>query len=769
MEIDYNPRAKECIERAKKICQELEGTSVHPMDVFMATLLARHESIQMFLSYCTSNPIVIIQESASYCQNIKRIKKKNISWKREASKIINKAKEEAINADCSFVGVEHLFLSALKHSEEIKNFLAGLAVDNENFYESFQSFNENLNKEEEPVPHGMHAKARNENSYIDKYCDHINSRVLDKKFQFFGRDDEIKDMMTALCRKQKSNVVLVGEAGVGKTALVEGLALAMESPPKDSDIAFVKMDLLELKLSDMLAGAIYRGEFEKRLNETVKEIQARPAKTVVFIDEFHMIVGAGDKEGSMDAANILKPALANGELSCIGATTWAEYKKYIEKDSALSRRFEVIVVNEPSVEETTDILLNCKGSYEDFHDVQFSEHAISRLVKAADTYIPYRRFPDKAFDLLDEAGTFFKLRQCKRPQYLIDLENELREFIATEGKDKSKVGAYDKKAEEFRDGMEKWTEEISKMPPVGVADIDSFITKKFKLGSERTSLEETLKQKIVGQSEVIEEFVTLQRAMALQRRKNRPRMSVLLAGPQGVGKTLLPSLYAEFLPSGLEGLEVFDMSQYRDEMSVNKLIGSSAGYVGYDKGGVLTEKLKKNPKSVLLFENIDRAHPAVIDILAQIINSGLLHDNIGQKINCSQATVFFTTTQVQKQSAGFGDTGQSVIDKRKLPADILNAVDKLLVFKHLDKESLVEIARRHLEENVLNIQTSTEVLEYVVGLCDSETGARPVISKVEELLVGSAYRKLSPDTENETFFIKKLDKTFEATIINSDE
>lgn len=782
MELDYNPRAKECIDKSKQICKELGGTSVNPMDVFLATLISRHEIIRGFISNCTSDPLGLVQGAAEYCQQMKRIPRKRISWKRESSRIIKQAQNEAQASNDPYVGEDHIFRSCLINSSQVAAFLDSLGVDTKAFYDAYVDFSKSFHEDNrasdleanpsttKTLQNWTHARDGTL-EFMSQFCDHINERVVRNNFQFFGRMDEINSAMTALCRKQKSNVLFVGEAGVGKTALVEGLALAMENPPKDSPIAFPKMEIFELKLSDMLAGAMYRGEFEKRLNSTLLEIKTINPKAVLFIDEFHMLIGAGSQDGAADASNILKPALANGEISCIGATTYAEYKKYIEKDAALARRFEVIHVKEPSPSETIKILQNCKENYENFHSVSFEEGAIKAIVNAADSNLPYRRFPDKAFDLLDEAGTFLKLQRCKKPKNLIDLEHELKELPNIKHTlGKRDVKTYELKIKGYEEGMNEWIKGIESPIAVSEKDILLFIKEKFNLhNTQCDTLAEFLNKRVTGQASALNKFVRAEKASKFRKKKEGPELSMLLAGPSGVGKTWLATSYAEYFPASKAGLSVFDMSQYSDATSVNKLIGSSAGYVGYDQGGVLTEKLKNNPKLILLFENIERAHPTVIDLISSIINSGSLQDNIGQVIDCSRCKVFFTTHQAEARSAGFTESeGLIVLQKDKLPKDIVDGVDKIILLNPLDLESLKELISRRVKGCGLDVEISEDALEFVAKKANT-SNARPALSLAEDLILTPIYEMLNKDNEKCIFSIKMLDNSINIDTIKGHE
>jgi ATP-dependent Clp protease ATP-binding subunit ClpC len=765
MEIDYNPRSKECIEKAKTITTEFKGTTVQGMDVFLATLVSNYDLILLFLTQCTSNAEELMRSAYIYCENIKRVKKKRLAWSREASKIIKMARAEAEKDGEAMIGVEHIFRACLLHGSSVADFLSISSIDPVEFCEAFVEFSKEMTTDE--MADGFAtlpslSTDQLQTNHIDQYCDHINTRIRRNNFQFYGRMDEIHAAMTALCRKQKSNVLFVGDAGVGKTALVEGLALAMENPPQDTDIAFVKMDIFELKLTDMIAGAMYRGEFERRLTATLDEVKALPTKAVLFIDEFHMVVGAGDNTGSMDVANILKPALANGEISCIAATTFAEYKKYIEKDGALSRRFEVIQVKEPSVRETQDILVNCKSSYEAFHGVRFSEGAIKLLVESADENVPYRRFPDKAFDLLDEAGTFFKLQQCKRPDDLSDMESKLKKYADKENISEREQKTFERILHRFQKGMEEWTQSLMEdQPRISKVKIATFIKKKFKLKKDKRNLYDVLREEVIGQDSPLLEFCTAFAMSQYRKSKSRPKLSVLISGPFGVGKTTLVKSFAKEQPLGLSGLEVFDMSHYVDGTSSNKMLGSSAGYVGYDKGGVLTEKLKKNPNSILLFRDIDKAHPSVKDIISQILVDGSLMDNIGEKIDCSRCIIFLTTSKINKQSAGFGEQETVSLAKSAVPEDILGSVDKHLVFNVLDTKSMCEIVSRHIHQSPLTVELDSKVPELIVSQSLTDGGVRPSLAKTEELAIGPAFSFLvkhgyKPETR---ISMKVLDKS----------
>jgi ATP-dependent Clp protease ATP-binding subunit ClpC len=768
MSLIFSPRSKLCLETAKTICKECDGTVVQPIDLFLATFVSKYIVILRFISECTNSPEKLILKCNEFCEQLKRVKNKNISWSRESKKIIQKAEEEACDDKNSFVGVEHIFLSCIKNSKQIETFLGTLGIQKDSFYKSFKNFlkvvHDTPPKEKGKSPMGQRPQVTE--SLVDKYTTDINEKVINGDFQFFGRTDEIKNIMTALCRKQKSNILLVGEAGVGKTALVEGLALAMESPPEDADIAFVGMNILQIHIADMLSGAKYRGEFEDRLTKTLKEISNSPDKTILFIDEFHSVVGAGDNEGSLDAANILKPALADGSISCIGATTYSEYKKYIEKDPALVRRFETIHVSEPSIKETMEILCHCKKSYEEFHKVTFSTEAIKKMIHSADKYIPYRRFPDKAFDLLDEAGTYFKLRANKRPSDILKLEKELKDFLLSE--DNVDLEKYTKKLETFQIKMDNWNEKVPKEIRINKKTIDTFLESKFESEKKNIDLADFLKKSIFGQDEAIEELSSLISILILSNKKGRPTGSILIVGTSGTGKTQMVKNFADLQPLGERCLIHLDMAHYSTEMSITKLIGSSAGYVGYEKGGVLTEKLKNNPNSVILFDNIEKAHPSIIDLITQMIEMGHLEDNMGMKIDCTRSWIFFTSSCVTKGAAGFGDEAYTVeLNKNKFPVYLLPKIDKIITLKQLDEKAVEMVCKNHAEEVLipLGVEVEENVYQHLCKQTNVLHGARGAITATDEQLIAPLYSFLQKSSLNANFSSKIIAKVLDNQIV----
>ena len=590
-----------------------------------------------------------------------------------------------------------------------------------------------------------------------------------------GRDKEVKRIAQILSRKKKNNVVIVGEAGVGKSALVEKLAIMIvkgECPTNLLDKRLVSLDLTSL-----VAGTKYRGQFEERIKAILTELQEAP-NVIVFIDELHTMVGAGNASGSMDAANILKPALARGEIQCIGATTLDEYKKSIEKDAALVRRFQKIILSEPTAAETVEILKNLKESYESFHKVIYEENVIETIVKLSHRYITDRQFPDKAIDVLDELGSEKKV-STRIPESIEKLKKQVDE-IKEQKLQVVKTQNYEKAAQ-LRDAERNLLDKLDKEKqswldkqkdnkiPVTIDDVYEIISNITgvpisKLDSKETQkllkMEEILSSKVIGQDEAI-----LSISKAIRRNRvgikdaNKPIGSFIFLGSTGVGKTYLAKTLAETLFGDPEKIIRVDMSEYMEKHNVSKLIGSPPGYVGYDEGGQLTEKVKNNPFSVILFDEIEKAHKDVFNILLQILDEGHLTDSFGRKINFTNCLVILTSNVGAKKVADFGggvgfssssseeqqyEVRKSIIQKslkQQFNPEFLNRIDDIVLFNSLNESVLktiidVEIKKlvNRLVEKNYNITFDKSVTDRIFELNSEEQyGARPIKRIIQNL------------------------------------
>lgn len=552
-----------------------------------------------------------------------------------------------------------------------------------------------------------------------------------------GRQNEIKRVIQILSRRTKNNTVLVGEPGVGKTAIVEGLAqqIVSENVPRN----LLGKRLLILDLASVIAGTKYRGEFEERLKRIMKEI-AEAKNIILFIDELHTIIGAGGAEGSMDASNMLKPALARGELQCIGATTLSEYRKYFEKDAALERRFQTVLVNEPSAEDTLAILKGVKKKYEDHHNVIYTDEALNTIVNLTKRYITDRFFPDKAIDVLDEAGAMKKIEGDIKPNELEELENkvnqlneEKKQLVSTQHYERAafirdEVRNLKIKIEEIN---QKWQDPhsfpvhtiypqdirlvLSTITGIPASSIDE------SESARLVNLEEELHHTVIGQNQAISAIASaIRRSRAGISSVKRPLGSFVFLGPTGVGKTLLAKTLARFMFGNEESLVRIDMSDYMEKHNASRLVGSPPGYVGYEEGGVLTEKIRRNPYAVILLDEIEKAHPDVFNLLLQVLEEGELKDNLGHTVNFRNTIIIMTSNAgvrliSNNNRLGFSTQKEGILSyediktnalgelKRIFSPEFLNRIDDILVFNALSKEEIKVILDIQTKELVLRL------------------------------------------------------------------
>ena len=590
-----------------------------------------------------------------------------------------------------------------------------------------------------------------------------------------GRDKEVKRIAQILSRKKKNNAVIVGEAGVGKSALVEKLALMIYKGDCPSNL--LDKRIMSLDLTSLVAGTKYRGQFEERIKAIINELQEAP-NVIIFIDELHTMVGAGNASGAMDAANILKPSLARGELQCIGATTFDEFKKHIEKDSALVRRFQKIVLQEPTEEETLEILKNLTTSYQDFHKVSYEEGVLETIVKLSGRYITDRQFPDKAIDVLDELGSEKRV-SSKIPEVIEKLKKEI-DIIKEKKVQVVKSQNYEQAAK-LRDEERKVTTKLDEEKlkwsdkqkdnkiPVSLDDVYDIVSDMTgvpitKLDTKETKklleLENILSSKVIGQDEAVK---TISKAIRRNRvgikEANKPIGSFIFIGSTGVGKTYLAKSIAETLFGDPDKIIRVDMSEYMEKHNVSKLIGSPPGYVGYDEGGQLTEKIKNNPFSVVLFDEIEKAHKDVFNILLQILDEGHLTDSFGRKINFTNTIVIMTSNvgakRVSDLGAGVGfktssseeqqyEVRKTMIQKalkQQFNPEFLNRIDDIILFNSLNDETLrkiIGIEVNNLNKRLINknykINFDKTVINRIYELnSQEEYGARPLKRIIQNL------------------------------------
>lgn len=624
-----------------------------------------------------------------------------------------------------------------------------------------------------------------------------------------GRDTEIKRCSQILARRKKNNPILIGEPGVGKTAIVEGLALKIIEK-KCARVLFNKR-VIALDLTSVVAGTKYRGQFEERMRQILDEIEANP-DVILFVDELHTIVGAGGASGSMDASNILKPALARGEVQCIGATTLDEYRENIEKDGALTRRFQQVMVDPPSKEQALEILRNIKDRYEEYHYVKYSDAAIKACVKLSDRYISDRHLPDKAIDLLDEAGAHTHIEEIKIPQHIEDIEDAIRRVaedkevsvsqqryeLAAKHRDEERILKNDLKSE-----MHKWEKGLSDIKkPVTEDDIAEVVStwtgipvNKLKLneGMRLLGMKEDLEKEIIGQSTAIEKLTkSIQRSRSGLKDPNRPIGSFIFLGPTGVGKTEMAKALCKYLFDNEDSLIRIDMSEYQEKFNVSRMVGAPPGYVGYESGGQLTEKVRRKPYSVVLLDEIEKAHPDTFNVLLQALDDGHMTDGHGRKVDFRNTVIIMTSNAGTKQLAEFGqglgfktqssttedDANKEILRKalsKQFSPEFLNRIDDVIIFNTLTKEDIskiieIELAKLHerIEDKGFTIKINKSAKEYLIDKgYDPKFGARPlkrVIQRnVEDLL---AEALLSGEIDNNAVLTIKYDKKKETLVIS---
>ncbi|MDD5454280.1 MAG: ATP-dependent Clp protease ATP-binding subunit [Candidatus Ratteibacteria bacterium] len=708
-----------------------------------------------------------------------------ISFTPKARRVLELAMEESRNLGHSYVGTEHLLLGILREKEGIgAQILGDLGITIEKvreeiiriqggFISSASAYDSrsSAGSGQEPGRNEFFNKAQQQKkvktSALDVFGRDITELARENKLDpIIGRKKEIERILQILCRRKKNNPVLIGDAGVGKTAIVEGLA--QEIVQKNVPEALMFKRIIALDLALMVAGTKYRGQFEERIKAVLNEIR-QDSNIIIFIDEIHTLVGAGAAEGAIDASNILKPSLARGEMHCIGATTPSEYRKYIEKDPALERRFQPIIVHPPSVDETVEILKGLKTKYENHHKVIIPDASLWAAALFSERYISERFLPDKAIDVMDEACSKTKLFK-KNPKN-IDLQTEKK--LSAVQKDKNDaVRLQDfEKAAQLRDKERTLKEqmELKRRVVVDVQDIAEVVSKWTgvplqQLQQEETTrllnMEESIHKRVIGQNEAVVSLAkTIRRSRSGLKDPKRPIGVFVFLGPTGVGKTELAKALAEFLFGSEDALIRLDMSEFMEKFAVSRLVGAPPGYVGYEEGGELTEKVRRKPYSVVLLDEIEKAHPDVFNILLQVMEDGRLTDNLNHTVDFRNVVLIMTSnigseTLIKGSTLGFQSHSDRAADyqqmktkltdelKRTFKPEFLNRIDEVIVFHSLAKDDLKQIVdimlekvKVRLQEYKLDLKHTSEVSEFLIEKgYDKIYGARPLRRAIQKFI-----------------------------------
>jgi ATP-dependent Clp protease ATP-binding subunit ClpC len=751
--LNYSENYKKIIENAKRSSDGL----VQPANLLKGIMMTPESTAYRALEYLNLRPNVDLPDIGVELQESYKV----TSF---TENILKQSELEAVRLSSKVIKSEHLLLAIVRANsiENIKVADIEIVIDK---ITKEDSDNGSL------TPDGnVDSKSSNKGkqTILDKFCINLNDKAKEGKLDpIIGREKEMQRIEQILSRRKKNNPVLIGEAGVGKTAIIEGLAQRIVNG--DVNEYLIDKKILVMDMNSIVAGTKFRGEFEERIKKIIDEI-IKDKNFIVYIDEIHTIVGAGSSQGALDAANILKPALSRGEFSCIGSTTMKEYRQ-IEKDGALERRFQKVIINEPTMDETKKILYSLKNKYEDFHGVVYSDDVMSEFLSLSNRYMNERKFPDKAIDIMDEVGSYAKIRRIKseellqKEKELEDLKNQKIKYVeeqlfekAAATKQKEKV--VQKEVDELMGKLKENKIAVTKEDVFEVTSVMTNIPSKNITENEIDKfiqLEKNIKSVFVGQDESVDKITkALIRNKAGLGNSKKPIGVFLFLGQTGVGKTYLTKLLSKNLFNSEDDYIRVDMSEYMEKQSVSRLIGASPGYVGYEEGGQLTEKVRRKPYSIILLDEIEKAHADVWNILLQIFDDGVLTDSQGRTVNFKNTVIIMTSNIGSKKAVEFGtsigfnsqdnDKSQSIVDKElksKFSPEFLNRIDDIIKFNSLtekDVKGIIDIELNNfskllLDTNDVTINFSESVKDLIFKKgWDAKMGARPIKRTIQHLV-----------------------------------
>ncbi len=775
MRLEYTELAQAALNKAKQIAKSMKHSFVGSQHILFGLIsIEKGTAYQVLAGNGLSKEKLDIMMERTMENDGDLLIAGNGGYTERTNAILEKAEEEAIRLGGAAIGTEHILLALLKDRESVgARLIQAFKVNPQKLYIDILTacgFDAQMAKRDYSNYFNNKAKRRSGTPALDQFSKDLTKAAADGELDpVIGRKAEIQRVMQILSRRMKNNACLVGEPGVGKTAVVEGLSQLIASGDVPDTLKGKK--IMNLDLSSMVAGSKYRGEFEERIKKAISEVK-EAGNIILFIDELHTIIGAGSAEGAMDASNILKPSLSRGEIQIIGATTRVEYRKYIEKDAALERRFQPVYVEEPTKEEALEILHGIAHKYEEHHRVKIDESAMQAAVDYSVRYINDRYLPDKAIDLIDEASARKRLgilaeakSTLPHEKEILRLEEELEtKLIEGELEEASQIRLLIAEEEKKRDKAMRSKNRSSRKELVveegDIADVVSVWTKvpvsKISQSEQQKllKLEDTLHQRVVGQEEAVSAVAkAIRRGRVGLKDPKRPTGSFLFLGPTGVGKTELSKALAEVLFGNENNIIRVDMSEYMEKHSVSKMIGSPPGYVGFEEGGQLSEKVRKNPYSVILFDEIEKAHPDVFNVLLQVLDDGMITDSQGRKVDFKNTIIIMTSnagaerivdpkklgfdTGIDNPEADHNDMKSNVMEevKRMFKPEFLNRIDDIIVFRSLTEKDVTEIAslmlkelKKRAEANLdISISYGDTLKKYIFKKgYDKKYGARPL-------------------------------------------